>query len=293
MFKVLFLILGILTIFISMWLGDQALTALGIKDVFSAHQYSVYYWAGGIALTGALSTWYLANDMAVWSVGAEYTATDDVSMERIRPVVAAISEAAGVKKLPRLAVYPVAEINAIIVARGRNSSTIALSQGLLDRANDNQIRSVIAYAIAKIGSNEIVPLLLLQGVVMAFTLFPARMFALLLGTSLRTADEETPSDLVERLITASLELLLLPFTALLIRTYSRICQKRSDRRAAILLGGENYAQVLNSLESESARRMFRESYALPHKFGMAKLPHLKWLSFHASYASRANYLRRV
>lgn len=293
MFKFIFILIGIFSIWVSMWLGDQALTSLGIKDVFSAHQYAVYFWAGGIALTGALSTWYLANDMAVWSVGAEYCASDDAVVAKISPMITELSAAAGLKVPPRLAVYPVTEINAIVVARSRSSSTVAVSQGLLERANEAQIRSVIGYAVSKISSGEIVPLLLLQGVVMAFTLFPARMFALLLGTSLRTADEDTPSDRVERLITAALEVLLLPSTALLIRLYSRMTQKKADQRAAILVGLENHAQVLASLESEVAPRVFRESYALPHKFGMAKLPHIKWLSFHLSYAVRANHLRRV
>ncbi|MBM4250577.1 MAG: hypothetical protein FJ146_01230 [Deltaproteobacteria bacterium] len=290
MFKAVFLMIGVICTGLSIAFADYWLSKLGLKELVGAREYAVFFWAGGIALTGALSTWYLANDMAVWSVGAEYVKSDEPSLANIQALVAALSLAAGLKHQPKLAVYPVQDINAIVVARSRRSSTIAISKGALDRADDSQMRAIIGYCVTKIASGEIIPLLLLQGVVMAFTLFPTRMFALLLGTSLRTAEEDTPSDTIERVLTAILEVLFLPFTALLIRYYSREIENRADRRAAAILGADRFKTALKTLESESAPRVFRESYALPHKFGMTKLPRLWLLGFHASYGLRAQRL---
>ncbi len=290
MFRFVYVLIGIFCTGFSIWLSDHLLGSFGLKQAFNAHEYSVYFWAGGISLIGALSTWSLANDMAVWSVGAEYVAIDDPRFNEIRSIVTELSKAVGLSKQPRIAVYPVTDINAIVVARSRNSSTIAFSEGTIDRADESQIRAIVGYSVAKISSGEIIPLLLLPGVVMAFTLFPTRMFALLLGTSLRTAEEDTPSDTIERILTAALEVLLLPLTALLIRLYSREIQKRADRRAATIFGTDKFINVLKTLESESAPRVFRESYALAHKFGVAKIFRIKILSFHSSYAARAQRL---
>jgi Zn-dependent protease with chaperone function len=289
MSKITYVLLAIISAGLSLWIADQFLTISGIKLLFSAGEYSVYYWCGAIAFTGAMSTWYLANDMAVWSVGAEYCIDENEvpGVTRTRRIMEELNKSFGLPELPRLAIYPGQDINAIVVARSRSSSTIAVSQALVERSSDAQIRTIVAYCLAKISSGGILPLLLIQGSLMAFTLFPARMFALLLGTSLRTADEDTPSDTVERLITASLEVILVPFSALLIRFYSRYCQRRTDQIVAQLIGRGEMRAVLESLTKEASPRAFREAYALPHKFGMSILPRMRIFSFHRSYQERA------
>lgn len=286
----LVLCLGILGIATSFALFDLLLREYGISQILQIRPYAVLIGGVIVALCGAASTWYLGKDIAGWSVNVQALPTSAQARIDVATIVANLSPRFGLSSMPELGVFPGTDINAFIVGRNQKVVTLAVTDGLLEHATPEQAEVVLAYCMAKLTNGYTLTQLLLQGMVAAFTLFPARVFALILGTSLRTADEDTPTDGVEHLVIAGLEFALIPLTALLNRWFSRSAQAQTDRYVASILGRECIASTLSSCTKEHGRQTNREAFMMPHKFGLAKEPYLGWLSYHLTYQARGRRL---
>ena len=284
------LCLGILGISISFGTFDFLLREYGISQIFQIRPYSVLIGGIIVALCGAASTWYLGKDIAGWYVNVQPLPPVAQTRIDVAAMVAKLGPRFGLLTQPELGVFPGTDINAFIVGRNQNVVTLAVTEGLLDHATPEQAEVVLAYCLAKLTAGYTLSQLLMQGMVAAFTLFPARMFALILGTSLRTADDDTPTDGVEHLVIAGFELVLIPLTALLNRWLSRSAQAQTDQYVASILGRECTELTLNCCAKEHGRPTNREAFTMPHKFGLAKKPRLSWLSYHSSYSVRSKRL---
>ena len=284
------LCLGVLGIATSFAVFDFLLREYGISQILHIRPYSVLIGGVIVALCGAASTWYLGKDVAGWSVNLQPLPTPPEARVDVAAIVANLSQRLGLKSKPELGVFPGTDINAFIVGRNQNVVTLAVTDGLLEHATPEQAEVVLAYCLAKFTNGYTLTQLLMQGMVTAFTLYPARVFALIIGTSLRTADDDTPTDGAEHLIVAGFEVFLIPLTALLSRWFSRSAQARTDQYVASILGRECIASTLNSCVKENGRQTNREVFTMPHKFGLAKEPRLGWLSHHLSYAVRSRRL---
>ena len=94
------------------------------------------------------------------------------------------------------------------------------------------------------------------------TLFPARMMALLLGTSLRSSEEETPSDAVETFMVILFEAFFVLFGALAMRQFSRLSAVRIDSELMHSPLHDAYVKLLES-ETSSRKERHRERFTAP------------------------------
>lgn len=78
---------------------------------------------------------------------------------------------AGLPKMPEVGVYESDEMNAIAAGRSKNNSMVAVSTGLLNRMNRDELDGVLAHEVAHIANGDMVTMTLVQGVVNAFALF--------------------------------------------------------------------------------------------------------------------------
>jgi len=78
-------------------------------------------------------------------------------------------------KMPEVAIFPSPAMNAFATGASKNSSLMAVSQGLLDQMSQGEIEAVVGHEMSHIANGDMVTLTLIQGVVNTFVVFLSRV----------------------------------------------------------------------------------------------------------------------
>jgi len=84
------------------------------------------------------------------------------------------AEMAGIG-MPEVAIFPAQELNAFATGANRNSALVAVSAGLLNHMNRDEIEAVLAHEISHVANGDMITLALIQGVVNTFVIFFSRV----------------------------------------------------------------------------------------------------------------------
>jgi len=79
--------------------------------------------------------------------------------------------------MPDVGIYPSNEINAFATGWRRNNALVAVSSGLLQAMNKDELEGVLAHEIAHVKNGDMTTMTLIQGVINAFIIFGARVAA--------------------------------------------------------------------------------------------------------------------
>jgi len=285
-------ILTSLSLLLAIILLSQGCQEVGVFDLLAVEQRKVVIGLFVLCWVGGITSWIMAKSVAIWSVRARPLSPEDLTAtagdltataQRLAPLFHI--------KAPDLAVYPSDEANAFAVGWLRNHSLIVVTTGLLSRLQPAQAEAVLAHEMAKISRRDVSTLLLTHGMLNVFTIFPARMLAFIFGTSLRTFEDETPSDEVEIGIMMTLEILVAGLATLVVRQFSRRAEARADRDAAAAIGSTNLVQALGILEGQAPKRSHREVFVWPVKFGATVKARLAAIAYHLPPARRIAALK--
>lgn len=127
---------------------------------------------GGSFISLAMSKW-----IAKRSVGANVIQSPTKESERwLLATVQNQASKAGIG-MPEVAVYQAPEINAFATGMNRNNALVAVSSGLLNRLDRDEVEAVLGHEISHIANGDMVTLTLIQGVLNTFVFFFARIAA--------------------------------------------------------------------------------------------------------------------
>lgn len=178
---------------------------------------------------------------------------------RLAPIVQRLCQRMGIPE-PKLWVIPERAPNAFATGRNPRHSSVAVTAGLLELMDDDELAGVIAHELGHIRNRDILISSIAATIAAAIT-FAARMFVFFGGG--RHSDDDAPNPL------ASLALLLLaPIAALLIQmAISRTREFAADAEAARAIGtGRPLANALRKLEAWSKRIPMDVNPAMSHMF---------------------------
>lgn len=96
-----------------------------------------------------------------------------------------LARAAGISKMPEVGIYQSPEVNAFATGPSRNNALVAVSTGLLQQMNSDEVEGVLGHEIAHVANGDMVTMALIQGVVNAFVMFFARIAAFALQNAMR------------------------------------------------------------------------------------------------------------
>lgn len=253
----------------------------------------------GAGALGGLISWLMSPSIADWSVNARPYAEEDTAHPAgdLRPMLAELAPAFGLAHVPELRIYDSAAVNAFAVG-SRRRARVYVTSTLFERLAPDRAEAVIAHQLAKVASGDVPALLLMHGIVNVFTVFPTRMFSLLLGTSLRTAEEDTPADGIENGMKDLFELLLVPFTGLVTRQFARAMEARADAQAARVVGHAAMTALLSHFEEAQAlgatlAPATREMFTAPLTFTARVRKALRLVSYHNPLSLRAAVLAQT
>lgn len=204
---------------------------------------------------GSLFSLFISKWMAKRSMGVELIENPRNADERwLVDTVAELSQKAGIK-MPEVGVFPAQESNAFATGWNRNDALVAVSIGLLQRFERDEVRAVLAHEIGHVANGDMVTLSLIQGVVNTFVMFFARIVGFAIDRALQgNRDSESNSVGFGYYIgTFVAEIVFGILASMIVAAFSRYREYRADEAGANLGDRNAMIRALQRLQVESGQ----------------------------------------
>ncbi len=167
--------------------------------------------------------------------------------------VHALARSAGLTKMPEVGVYQSPEVNAFATGPSKNNSLVAVSTGLLQQMNSDEVEGVLAHEIAHVANGDMVTMALVQGVINAFVMFFARVAAFALSQAMsgdRDDDRPVTSGWAYHLTVMACEIFFSFLGMFIVAYFSRIREYRADKGGAQFAGKQKMIAALKRLQQK-------------------------------------------
>lgn len=195
----------------------------------------------------------LSKKIAVWTMGVQIVPAHAGGAEgELVRLVHNLAKGAGLGKMPDVGIYPSYEVNAFATGPTRNNSLVAVSQGLLQRMDRDEVEGVLAHEVAHIANGDMVTMTLIQGVVNAFVMYFARIAAYGVSQMMRGNDEregEGMGHFAYMMTVMAFELIFGLLGSMVVAGFSRYREYRADAGGARLAGRNKMIAALQRLRS--------------------------------------------
>ncbi len=194
---------------------------------------------------GAFISLGLSRIMAKLMMGVKVIAPDSAQgeMGELVRTVHRLAQSAGIGKMPEVGYYDSPEVNAFATGPTRNRALVAVSTGLLERLNRDQVEGVLGHEIAHIANGDMVTMTLVQGIINAFVMFLARIAGFLISQRVKAESRR----MVNMLTVLVLEIALSILGTFVVAWFSRRREFRADAGGARLAGREKMLGALKAL----------------------------------------------
>lgn len=199
-------------------------------------------------MVGSLVSLLLSKWMAKRSMGVQLIESPRSNEEKwLFDTVSELSQKAGIK-MPEVGIFPSYQSNAFATGWNKNAALVAVSSGLLQRMNRDEVRAVLGHEIGHVANGDMVTLSLIQGVVNAFVMFFSRIIGNFVDRVV-FKNEEGPG--IAYFVTSIIADIVLGILASTIVMYfSRYREFRADEAGARLAGRQSMINALRALQRE-------------------------------------------
>ncbi|HEX2332941.1 MAG TPA: protease HtpX [Burkholderiales bacterium] len=220
-------VLVVLSVVINIFGLDQWLTAEGIDYV------GLLVFSAVIGFAGSIISLLISKPMAKMSTGARVVDGSEGSTEYwVVETVRKLSQKAAIG-MPEVAIFEGAP-NAFATGAFKNSALVAVSTGLLQAMNKDEVEAVLGHEVAHIANGDMVTLTLIQGVVNTFVIFLSRIIGMIVDKAIfRTERGVGPGFFIASLVA---QIVLGILASMIVAWFSRQREFRADRGSSDLLG---------------------------------------------------------
>ena len=181
---------------------------------------------------GAIVSLLISKPMAKWSAGVRLIDQPSNQDEAwIVETVRKFADKAGIG-MPEVGIFE-GDPNAFATGAFKNSALVAVSTGLLQSMNREEVEAVLGHEIAHIANGDMVTLTLIQGVVNTFVIYLSRIASSLISGG---RDSEGNASGGNFMVTMVLQLVLGFFASAIVAWFSRQREFRADAGSADLMG---------------------------------------------------------
>jgi heat shock protein HtpX len=219
---------------------DRYLIGRGF-DLGGLLAFAAVFGFGGAFISLAISKWTAKMAMGVRVIDQPRTAVE----QWLVSTVARLAQQAGVG-MPEVGIFESPAPNAFATGASRNHALVAVSTGLLQRMNRDEVEAVLGHEISHVNNGDMVTLTLIQGVLNTFVIFLARVVGNLVDRSVfRSETGRGPAYFVTVLLA---EVVFGLLASIIVAWFSRQREFRADRGGAQLAGRESMIQALERLK---------------------------------------------
>tara|TARA_B110000196_G_scaffold41178_1_gene31533 strand:+ start:1049 stop:1927 length:879 start_codon:yes stop_codon:yes gene_type:complete len=200
----------------------------------------VFGMAGSI-VSLLISKWMAKRSMGVQIIDQPQNASE----QWLYSTVKELADKAGIG-MPEVGVFHSDAPNAFATGWNKNNALVAVSTGLLQRMNKDEVEAVLGHEIGHVANGDMVTLALIQGVVNAFVMF----FARIIGNFVDKAvfkNEDGPG-IAFYVTTFVAEIVLGILASTIVAWFSRRREYRADEAGAALTSNAAMASALMRLK---------------------------------------------
>jgi heat shock protein HtpX len=150
--------------------------------------------------------------------------------------------------MPDVGIFPSPVSNAFATGWNRNKALVAVSAGMLDRFNAEEVEAVMAHEIGHVANGDMITLSLVQGVVNTFVMF----FARIIGHTIDRVvfKTERGHGIGFYIVTIVAEIILGILASTIVMWFSRWREFRADEAGATLGSRKGMIAALRRLQAE-------------------------------------------
>jgi heat shock protein HtpX len=200
---------------------------------------------GGAFVSLAISKW-----MAKMSTGAKVITEPRNESERwLLETVRRHAEKAGIG-MPEVGVYDAPEMNAFATGMSRNNALVAVSTGLLQQMDREQVSAVLGHEIGHVANGDMVTLTLIQGVLNTLVIVLARVVGRVVDSWLSGGrDRDGEGGMGYFVVVMVLQIVFGLFASIIVMWFSRWREFRADAAGANLAGRASMISALQRLSA--------------------------------------------
>ncbi|HXY77128.1 MAG TPA: protease HtpX [Steroidobacteraceae bacterium] len=222
-------------------LGLDAYLATHGESLGGLLVFAAFWGFAGSFISLLLSKWMAKRAMGVRVIGPSGDATE----QWLLSVVEQHARRVGVG-MPEVGIFNSPEPNAFATGASRNAALVAVSTGLLQRMNRQEIEAVLGHEMTHVANGDMVTLTLIQGVVNTFVIFLSRVIGQIIDRAVFRSDEgRGPGYFITVIV---LQILLGILANIIVMWFSRRREFRADRGGAQLAGTDNMIAALEDLK---------------------------------------------
>ena len=197
-------------------------------------------------MAGSFVSLLISKWMAKRSMGVQLIEQpQDASEQWLYSTVKELADKAGIG-MPEVGIFHSDAPNAFATGWNKNNALVAVSTGLLQRMNKDEVEAVLGHEIGHVANGDMVTLALIQGVVNAFVMF----FARIIGNFVDKAvfkNEDGPG-FAFYITTFIAEMVLGILASTIVAWFSRRREFRADEAGAALTSNAAMASALMRLK---------------------------------------------
>jgi heat shock protein HtpX len=197
---------------------------------------------GGALISLAMSKWMAKRAMGVRVITTPANATEEWLVRTVRSQ----AELVGIA-MPEVGIFDSPQPNAFATGARRNAALVAVSSGLLQAMQKNEVEAVLGHEMTHVANGDMVTLTLIQGVVNTFVIFLSRIIGQIVDKAVfRSENGRGAGYFISVMVT---QLLLGILANMIVMWFSRQREFRADQGGARAAGTGNMIAALERLKS--------------------------------------------
>ena len=161
--------------------------------------------------------------------------------------------------IPEVGVYEAGEVNAFATGASKNKSLVAVSSGLIEVMNPDEIQGVVGHEMAHILNGDMVTSTLLQGTLNAFTIVAARIVGGIIDKAINKDSEG--HGIAYYLIVSVLDVVFGMLAGLVLMAHSRNREYKADEGGARYTSRQDMIAGLRKLAQISGNPVPQDGFA--------------------------------
>lgn len=206
--------------------------------------FAAIFGMGGAFISLAMSKW-----IAKRSTGARVIEQPANETERwLVDVVRRHAQAAGIG-MPEVAIYDAPEMNAFATGMSRDKALVAVSSGLLQQMDRDQITAVLGHEIGHVANGDMVTLTLIQGVLNTLVIVAARIIGRVVDGWMSGGNSNREGGGMGYFVVVMvLQVVFGLFASMIVAAFSRWREFRADAAGAKFAGRGSMISALQRLK---------------------------------------------
>ncbi|MBN1363709.1 MAG: protease HtpX [Syntrophaceae bacterium] len=235
-------VLVVLSIVIRLLGVDRFLDGSGL-NMYSLLAFAAVFGFGGSFISLAMSKWMAKRMMGAQVITNPRSAAEIWLVETVKKL--AMSANIG---MPEVAIFDTPSPNAFATGMNKNKALVAVSSGLLNAMNKEEVEAVIGHEISHVTNGDMITLSLIQGVVNTFVIFMSRVVGYFVDRVILKNDDDEGVGIGFFVTTIIAQIIFGVLASIIVMWFSRKREFIADAGGAKLAGTQNMIAALEKLK---------------------------------------------